>query len=158
MGSTKSSTSCFVQLVRYLEYSLGYLLLHYTDRRIRYTGYDTSWQLPFDIIGRNGVNLNEKWKPHPTSYLSMCVDEFPNMFMCLGPNSILGAGLVLPVLEYTVMYAVQATAKMQRERLKSIEAKPEVVRAFDDYIEVGFVFDFRSPMSNCSGIIVELLS
>ncbi|KAI0763006.1 FAD/NAD(P)-binding domain-containing protein [Fomes fomentarius] len=102
------------------------------------TGYDTSWQLPFDIIGRNGVNLNEKWKPHPTSYLSMCVDEFPNMFMCLGPNSILGAGLVLPVLEYTVMYAVQVTAKMQRERLKSIEAKPEVVRAFDDYIESYF--------------------
>lgn len=87
----------------------------------------------------------------------MCVDEFPNMFMCLGPNSILGAGLVLPVLEYTVMYAVQATAKMQRERLKSIEAKPEVVRAFDDYIEVGFVFDFRNQMSNCSGYFVELL-
>ncbi|KAI0737196.1 flavin-binding monooxygenase [Daedaleopsis nitida] len=102
------------------------------------TGYDTSWQLPFKIIGRKGVDLNEKWKPYPTSYLSMCVDEFPNMFMCLGPNSIIGAGLLLPILEFTVMYAVQAAAKIQRERLKSMEVKPEAVKAFDEYIESYF--------------------
>ena len=66
----------------------------------------------------------------------MCVDKFPNMFMCLGPNSVLGAGVLLPVLKYTVMYAVQATTKMQRERNKSMEVKPEAVHAFDEYIEV----------------------
>ena len=58
------------------------------------------------------------------------------MFMCLGPNSVIGAGLLLPILEFTVMYAVQATAKMQRERLKSMEAKASAVRDFDQYIEV----------------------
>ena len=66
----------------------------------------------------------------------MCVDEFPNMFMCLGPNSIIGAGSLLPILESAVEYTVQAAAKMQRERLKSIEVKPELVRAFDEYLEV----------------------
>ena len=99
-------------------------------------GYDTSWQLPFKIIGRNGVDLSDKWKPYPTSYLSMCVDGFPNMFMSLGPNSIIGAGLLLPILEFAVMYAVQATAKIQRERLRSMEVKPKCVRDFDRYIEV----------------------
>ncbi|KAI0763010.1 FAD/NAD(P)-binding domain-containing protein [Fomes fomentarius] len=102
------------------------------------TGYDTSWQLPFKIIGRNGVHLNEKWKPYPTSYISMCVDGFPNMFMSLGPNSVIGAGILLGILEYAVMYSVQVTSKMQRERLKSIEVKPEAVRAFDQYIESYF--------------------
>ena len=66
----------------------------------------------------------------------MAVDEFPNMFMALGPNSIIGAGLLMPILEFSVGYAVQAAAKMQRERLKSIDVKPEAVKAFDDYIEV----------------------
>ena len=102
----------------------------------RLTGYDTSWQLPFQIIGRNGVDLNEKWKPHPVSYLSVAVDEFPNMFMALGPNSIIGAGLLMGILEFSVMYAVQATAKLQRERLKSIEVKAQAVQAFDKYIDV----------------------
>ncbi|TFK83066.1 FAD/NAD(P)-binding domain-containing protein [Polyporus arcularius HHB13444] len=102
------------------------------------TGYDVSWQLPFDIIGRNGVALNEKWKPYPTSYLGMCVDEFPNMFTVLGPNSLIGAGVLIPIIEAAVDYAVQATAKMQRERLKSIEVKVDAVRDFDQYIESYF--------------------
>ena len=66
----------------------------------------------------------------------MAVDEFPNMFMCLGPNSILGAGMLMPLIEHTVGYAVQATAKIQRERLKSMEVKAEAVKAFDEYIDV----------------------
>ncbi|RPD59865.1 FAD/NAD(P)-binding domain-containing protein [Lentinus tigrinus ALCF2SS1-6] len=102
------------------------------------TGYDTSWQLPFTIIGRNSVDLNEKWKQYPSSYLSMCVDEFPNMFMALGPNSIIGAGLLMPILEASVGYAVQAAVKMQRERLKSMEVKADAVRDFDQYIESYF--------------------
>lgn len=100
------------------------------------SGFDMSWQLPFSIIGRKGVDINEKWKPYPKSYIGMCTDGFPNMFTILGPNSLIGAGTLLPIVERAVLYAVQAVAKMQRERLKSIEAKPEAVRAFDQYIEV----------------------
>ena len=68
--------------------------------------------------------------------MSVAVDEFPNMFMALGPNSIIGAGLLMGILEFSVMYAVQAAAKMQRERLKSIEVKAKAVMDFDRYIEV----------------------
>ncbi|KAJ8480894.1 hypothetical protein ONZ51_g6367 [Trametes cubensis] len=100
------------------------------------TGYDTSYQLPFPIIGKDGVDINEKWSPHPTSYLSIAVDGFPNMFMSLGPNSAVATGTLIPLIEYQIGYAVQATAKLQRERLKSIEVKAEAVQDFDDYIEV----------------------
>ncbi|KAL7277473.1 hypothetical protein ACG7TL_008394 [Trametes sanguinea] len=102
------------------------------------TGYDTTFQLPFKIIGRNGVEISEKWKPHPVSYLSVAVDGFPNLFMSLGPNSAVGSGSLLALMEYQVMYAVQVTAKLQRERLKSIEVKPEAVRDFDQYIDAYF--------------------
>ncbi|KAL1943925.1 hypothetical protein VTO73DRAFT_3743 [Trametes versicolor] len=102
------------------------------------TGYDTSFQLPFQIIGRNGIDINEKWKPYPVSYLSVAVDSFPNMFMALGPNAAIATGMLVPLIEQQVMYAVQATAKLQRDRLKSMEVKPEVVRDFDQYIEAYF--------------------
>ena len=69
----------------------------------------------------------------------MAVDGFPNMFMSLGPNSVIGTGILLGILEAAVMYAVQATAKMQRERLKSMEPKARAVRDFDRYIEVCFL-------------------
>ena len=59
------------------------------------------------------------------------------MFMALGPNSGVGSGSLLALTEFQILYACQAVAKMQRERLKSIEVKPEAVRDFDKYLEVG---------------------
>lgn len=70
------------------------------------------------------------------SYLSIAVDGFPNLFMVDGPNSGLASAGLIPLIEQQVMYAVQATAKLQRDRLKSIEVKPEAVRDFDQYLEV----------------------
>lgn len=56
--------------------------------------------------------------------------------MSSGPNSFIGAGALLAIFERQVMYAVQVVAKMQRERLKTIEVKPEAVQDFDEYLEV----------------------
>ena len=66
----------------------------------------------------------------------MCVDGFPNWFMSLGPNSGIGSGSLLVMIEREVDYAVAVTRKMQRERLKSVEVTPEALRDFDEYLEV----------------------
>ena len=99
-----------------------------------------SWQLPFPVIGRSGLLLNDKWKDYPESYLSLCTDGFPNMFMVMGPNSIVGTGPFIEVIEAGVGYAVKAVAKMQRERLKSMEVKREAVKDFDELIQVRSCF------------------
>jgi len=99
------------------------------------TGYDTSFQLPFDIVGRSGVTLNQKWSPHPTTYLACCVDSFPNYFFSLGPNAAVGSGSLTAVIERHVEFAVQATKKLQRERLRTIEVKEEALKDFDEYLE-----------------------
>ena len=56
--------------------------------------------------------------------------------MSSGPNSGIGSGSLLAIIERQVGYAVDAAAKMQRERLKSIEVKAEARRDFDEYLEV----------------------
>ncbi|KAK0199132.1 FAD/NAD-binding domain-containing protein [Armillaria mellea] len=98
------------------------------------TGFDTSWRFPFSFIGRNGIELSEKFASDPRTYLSVAVDGFPNWFQALGPNSGVGAGSLLLLMERQVDYAVSATLKLQRERLKSIEVKSEAVDDFDDYL------------------------
>ena len=99
-------------------------------------GYDTTFQLPFPILGRSGQTLNAHFSPHPRTYLSVCTDGFPNLFMCLGPNSAVGSGSLLALIEAQVNYAVLATAKMQRERIKSVEVRRGAVDEFDAYLEV----------------------
>ncbi|KAJ6520167.1 FAD/NAD-binding domain-containing protein [Mycena sanguinolenta] len=99
------------------------------------TGFDSSYQLPFPIIGRGGVQLSDKYTPHARTYLSVAVDGFPNWFQSLGPNSAVGSGSLLIVIERSVEYAVQATLKLQREHLKSIEVKPEAVDDWDEFID-----------------------
>jgi cation diffusion facilitator CzcD-associated flavoprotein CzcO len=100
------------------------------------TGFDTSFQFDFPIIGRGGADLGQRFKPHPRSYLATTVDGFPNWFQCIGPNAGTGAGSLLLIMERQVDYAIKATLKMQRERLKSIEVKAEAVDDFDEYLEV----------------------
>jgi len=38
------------------------------------------------IHGRRGESLKDHWESGPTSYLGMCIPNFPNMFMITGPN------------------------------------------------------------------------
>ncbi|THH13677.1 hypothetical protein EW146_g6564 [Bondarzewia mesenterica] len=98
------------------------------------TGFDTSFRMPFDVVGR-ARDLRERWDPHAVTYLSVAVDGFPNMFFSLGPNSAVNSGSLLILMERQVDYAVAATLKLQKERLKSIEVKAEAVADFDEYMK-----------------------
>ncbi|KAF8167543.1 FAD/NAD-binding domain-containing protein [Crassisporium funariophilum] len=100
--------------------------------------FDISFQLDFSIIGRGGISMKEHNTPHPRTYLSVAVDGFPNMFQALGPNSGVGAGNLLLIMERQVDYAVAATLKLQRERLKSMEVKLEAVEDFERYVDAYF--------------------
>ncbi|KAI0060947.1 FAD/NAD(P)-binding domain-containing protein [Artomyces pyxidatus] len=102
------------------------------------TGFDTSFQWPFTILGRNSTTIQEKFSPHPVTYLGVCVDGFPNMFIVGGPNASQTTASFLTFLDRQAMYSVQATLKLQRERLRSIEVKREAVEDFDEYLETYF--------------------
>jgi len=102
------------------------------------TGFDLWCQYPFPVVGKKNLSLQEKFKPHPTTYLALCVDEFPNFFLVGGPNGCLTSSSYLTFLDKKVMYVVEATKKLQRERLKSIVVKKDAVDDFDEYLESYF--------------------
>lgn len=119
-------------------------------------GFDTSYKPGFTFIGRDGIDISEKYDPHPRTYLSIAVDGFPNWFQALGPNSAVGAGSLLLLIERQVDYAVAATLKLQRERLKSMEVKKEAVDDFDEYLEVRSGYSVRQICADTSALILEL--
>jgi cation diffusion facilitator CzcD-associated flavoprotein CzcO len=45
------------------------------------TGFNTTFKPQFQLVGRNGVNLAEKWeREEPKAYFSVAVPDFPNYF------------------------------------------------------------------------------
>ena len=45
------------------------------------TGFDavTGGILQMNVVGKDGVSLNDKWKDGVKTYLGLCVSGFPNM-------------------------------------------------------------------------------
>jgi cation diffusion facilitator CzcD-associated flavoprotein CzcO len=95
-----------------------------------------SFHYPFDIIGRDGMKLNDRWSPYAEAYMSMAVDGFPNMFLVYGPGSGLNSGTIISLLEHQSMYVTKCVMKLQRERLKSMEPKPEATRDWTQHMRV----------------------
>ncbi|KAJ7082429.1 FAD/NAD-binding domain-containing protein [Mycena belliarum] len=102
------------------------------------TGFDVSYHYPFDIVGRGGVTLNERWSPYPEAYLALAVDGFPNLFSIYGPGSGLNSTPILVLLENQANYAVKAVLKLQRERLKSMEPKKEATADWTEHMRAYF--------------------
>lgn len=48
--------------------------------------------LPMAIVGRDGVDLRDRWGIRPRAYLGMTVPGFPNFFMLYGPGTNLASG------------------------------------------------------------------
>ena len=76
--------------------------------------------------------------PQPKTYLSIANRGFPNWFEILGPNSGVGSGSLLIIIERSIEYAVKVVKKLQKERYKSIEVKQEAVDDFDQYVDTYF--------------------
>ncbi|KAI3398294.1 hypothetical protein diail_9517 [Diaporthe ilicicola] len=111
------------------------------------TGFRTSAPPNFEVVGRDGVTLAQRWSPHPESYLSVMVDGFPNYLMMFGPNSAIGFGSLTKILESECDYCVKVLRKLQKEDYATIEPKAERVKDFQQY--VGAYFANTVYMDKC---------
>ena len=95
------------------------------------TGFKVSEYLSsIRITGRGGVELNTEWRTSLRNYLGITVSGFPNLFLLMGPNTGLGHNSMILMIEAQARYAVQALGLLRRDRLASLEVKPEVEARF----------------------------
>jgi len=86
-----------------------------------------------DIVGRDGIRLEQQWGPdNPKAYLGINVAGFPNLFCTQGPNTGLGhGGSAIFQSECQARFIGAALAKMRVGGISSVEVKPHVE---DEYV------------------------
>jgi cation diffusion facilitator CzcD-associated flavoprotein CzcO len=102
------------------------------DAVIYGTGFAaTEFLAPMRVRGLDGRLLQDEWKAGAQAYLGMAVPAFPNFFVLYGPNSNLGSGSIVYMLESQQRYIVEALRNMARLDLRSLEVRQE---AMDDFV------------------------
>lgn len=102
------------------------------DALIYGTGFaSTQFLAPMDFGGLGGASLRQRWKDGAEGYLGMAVSGFPNLFLLYGPNSNLGAGSIIFMLERQQRYLTQLIAEMCQRRLAWVDVAPERQSAFN---------------------------
>ena len=97
------------------------------------TGFQaTDFLAPIEVIGRDGLNLNQAWREGAEAYLGICVSGFPNLFMLYGPNTNLGHNSILFMLECQIRYVLSCIRYLQAQPAKaSLDVLPRVQQSFN---------------------------
>jgi cation diffusion facilitator CzcD-associated flavoprotein CzcO len=106
--------------------------LHELDVLVLATGFRVDrFMRPMEVIGRNGVRLDEVWADRPVAYLSISIPGFPNFFMLNGPNGPVGNFSLIEVAELQFAYIRQLIDQVVSGRCREISASKATTQKFD---------------------------
>jgi cation diffusion facilitator CzcD-associated flavoprotein CzcO len=106
-------------------------VVHEADVLVYGTGFRaTDFLASLNVVGADGVPLSAAWAGGPTAYLGMTVPGFPNMFLMYGPNTNLGAGSIVYMLERQARYLRQAVSLLASGK-STVDVRPEVASRWD---------------------------
>jgi cation diffusion facilitator CzcD-associated flavoprotein CzcO len=81
--------------------------------------------VPMQVHGRGGRELQEAWSGGAQAHLGLTVAGFPNLFLMYGPNTNLGVGSIIVMLEAQAGYVVSALGLLAGGR-RALDVRPEV--------------------------------
>ncbi|QOR72585.1 NAD(P)/FAD-dependent oxidoreductase [Ruania alkalisoli] len=109
------------------------------DALVLSTGFEaTDLPIAHRLTGRDGVLLADQWSTGGQAFASVAVHNFPNLFLMNGPNSGLGAGSVVYIIESQIDYLHGAIAHgLEHEVILEVsaEAEEEYVRSVRERAE-----------------------
>lgn len=86
-----------------------------------------------DIRGSGGQSLKDKWQAGPTTFVGMMVEDFPNMFMVMGPHAALGNQP--RSIEHNVEWISDLVKHMEENGFASVSARPESVKKWHSFVQ-----------------------
>ena len=81
------------------------------------------------VLGLGGRSLQDAWCGGARAYLGMAVPGFPNMFCVYGPNTNLGAGSIIYMIERQARYIRQAVEQLARPGVSYVDVRDRGRRA-----------------------------
>ena len=101
------------------------------DTIILATGFATTKFLAaLDVIGRDGIDIDDAWADGPQAYLGITTTGFPNLFMLYGPNT--NNGSIIYMIECQVDYVMQMLDAMDEHDLAWVDVKRDVMDEYND--------------------------
>ena len=97
--------------------------------------YAAEHNIPYPVIGRNGLTLEEYWKDGAHAYIGTVVPHFPNLFILVGPNTGIGHTSALHIMESQMKYIMETLKAMRQNKWKSVEVKEDVESAYNQKIQ-----------------------
>ena len=83
--------------------------------------------VPMAVTGTDGRDLQQTWSGGAEAHLGISVAGFPAMYMLYGPNTNLGVGSIIEMIEAQVGYVVDSL-RAARSSGAALEVRPEVQR------------------------------
>lgn len=98
------------------------------------TGFRTTrYASTVDLVGRDGLRIEDAWADGAQAYLGITTSGFPNLFMLYGPNT--NNGSIIQMIEYQVDYVVRHVLRLADEGLAWIDVRPEVMAAYNERLQ-----------------------
>jgi cation diffusion facilitator CzcD-associated flavoprotein CzcO len=105
--------------------------LHGLDVLVLATGFRVDRFLrPIEVIGRDGITLEEVWAERPNAYLSISIPRFPNLLLLNGPNGPVGNFSLITIAELQLQYVLQLVEELRAGRACEIGATETAMERF----------------------------
>ena len=105
---------------------------HPADVIVYATGFDSQDFLDqIDVTGIDGEKLATRWADGARAYLGMYVPGFPNLFVTYGPNTNLGGGSIIYMLEAQARHMRHVVDRLEAGRYDSVQVTPETEQEYD---------------------------
>lgn len=122
------------------------------DTIIYGTGFlATEFLKPMDIVGRDGVALQDVWKDGAAAYLGITVPGFPNMFMLYGPGTNLGHNSIIHMIESQAAFILGKIREGGVHEVAQAAYDRHQDRLAADLAETAFAADCNSWYKNAEG-------
>ncbi|MFF7944294.1 flavin-containing monooxygenase [Nocardia gamkensis] len=110
---------------------------HEVDVIIFGTGFKgTEFLAPMNIYGLGGRKLADVWGDEGArAYLGLSVPQFPNLFLMYGPNTNVGAGSIIYMLESQARYIRQVVRYLTDRPGRYLAARPTADQHWDDWLQ-----------------------
>ncbi|MEV0250471.1 NAD(P)/FAD-dependent oxidoreductase [Nocardia sp. NPDC050712] len=122
--------------------------LHEADVLIYGTGFKgTEFLWPLRIFGRGGRKLADSWAEGAHAYYGIAVPDFPNLFLVYGPNTNLGVGSIIYMMESQARYIRQAVEFLAARPGHSLAVRPDLETEYNTALQERLA---RTPWNFCT--------
>ncbi|MDR2281228.1 MAG: monooxygenase, partial [Gordonia sp. (in: high G+C Gram-positive bacteria)] len=105
---------------------------HEVDVIVLATGFRAhDYMRPMNVVGRDGVTLDDVWSGGPRAYRMTAIPGFPNLFTVLGPNSPTGSISLQHSASKTATYIIAWLERFRTGDVDQVEVTEDATAEFN---------------------------